>query len=84
MFMILNSLKRSLETVLAMQALLIIFTETVDEALGAVCQGNYMLYYRFSELRHKGRHSFITKRNFHIGGTIETLKCAQMRNYDRT
>ena len=48
MFMILNSLKRSLETVLAMQALLIIFTETVDEALAAVCQGNYMLYYRFS------------------------------------
>ena len=30
MFMILNSLMRSLETVLAMQALLIIFTETVE------------------------------------------------------
>ena len=48
MFMILNSLMQSLETVLAMLTLPMIFTETVDEALGAVCQGNYMLYYRFS------------------------------------
>ena len=35
------------QTVLVMQALLKIFTETVDEAL-AVYLGNYMLHYRLS------------------------------------
>ena len=38
------------------------------------------MYYYLSYLRYKGRHSFITKRNFHIDGTSETLQWAQMSN----